>query len=123
LPEVFSILQLGLGVASLGAQQEAAREQKKSAQLAQRRTANTALREAQMRRARAMVVGQNTGATPMVGQLGSQFGATAGYATQQSGLSGNISEARGRALALSGLSNLMPDFKDTYGELKKKGWL
>jgi dienelactone hydrolase len=94
-----SILQLGLGLAQIGIQQKAAKKQEQAARLQQQAQARNALRQAQVQRARMVAVGQTLGAAT-TNTLGAQFGATAGLATQLSGLNADITRLNAQASAL-----------------------
>lgn len=112
-----TILQLGLGMAQLGIQQQAAKKQEQANRVQQQSQARSALRQAQIQRGRMAAVGQTLGATT-TNTLGAQFGATAGVATQLSGLNADISRLEAQSSALGLFGNMLGsiDFSGTGGQ-------
>ena len=99
-------------VASISAQNRAANAQEKQQELASRRSRRQAIREMQIRRAQAIQSSIGTGSafgsgfSGGIGALSSQLGSEMGYASQQSALSGVVTDASRRAGMWSGIASL-----------------
>lgn len=119
MPTAVPVILAVSGVASAAATIASVKQQKKSAQAQQaqqelqtRRSQRQALREAQIRRqqAQASALGMGVvGGSGVAGgsaSLSSQFGATAGYSSQMSGLSKEISVANYKADLYGGVANV-----------------
>lgn len=90
-------------VSSMNQQKRMATAQKRQTELQNRRSQRQALREAQIRRASAIQGAQAAGASQGSGiagglsSLGSQFGESAGFSSQMSGLNNQVTSANQKA--------------------------
>lgn len=118
LSAVSAFAGVGLQLASLGASNRAADAARRQQELNNRRSRRQAIREAQLRRARALSFGVAFGAQDSsavaggVGSVGSQLGANLGFSTEYGALSNVITTNQQQARNLGAFSNFAFSFFD-----------
>jgi uncharacterized protein HemX len=107
---VIGILQLGLGLASLGQQQQAAKKNQQAQEVQRRGSIRSARRETQIKQAQMRAFAQGAGVAggtynqnPLSATLDTQIGLTG----QQGLLMGEAAQHSTNAAMLSGLSEMM----------------
>lgn len=111
IPVIGAVTAVGSTALSYNAQRKAANTQERQQALATQRSARSAIREAQIKRASAQASAAALGATGGsaveggLSSLGSQLGSGLGFSSQMSSLSGDITNYSARAETFGGLAS------------------
>lgn len=112
LAVISAVATVGGTIASINQSKKAARASERQQQLQARRSQRQAIREAQIRQAQlksqatALGAAGGSGAAGGISSLSSQLGGSLGYASQQSGLSSQITMASQRAETFGAIAGL-----------------